>query len=204
MNRYQKEENQPLIGNKSRKREASSLSLPMAWLIIILGYICNFGEMIYSGFCLMLLVCSYLWIPGMDFFSYYSSLCPTISFFHVYLLFLLAAIHATYGSFSIKATKILVAKILFLLATIFAVVAMILSLILVPYDQAIISMYRREPEWWRGDLTTTAFNTWHSDTYVPFAAMDIARGVVILLMALCFVFGFNISSDDFMVSFELN
>ena len=200
---YQKQEDQPPEAQQN-KRQASSLSLPMAWIIIILGYLCNFGELIYAGFYLMLLVCSYSWIPGMNFFSYYSSLCPSLSFFHVYLLFILAAIHATYGSFSIKATKFLIAKILFLIATILAAAAMILSLLIVPYDQAIVSMYRREPEWWNGDLTGTAYTTWRSDTYIPFVAFDVARGIIILLMALCFVFGFNISCDDFMVSFELN
>lgn len=179
------------------------LSIPMAWTLILLGYLCNFGECLYAGFTLMISVCSYSWLSDLQFFAYYCQHAISYSYAHIFLLWFFSVIHCTYATFSFKTTKIRLASILYIISAVFGIIAAIISFLTLKTDMAYVTMYRRDGAWWVEELTGDAYSSWRKDTFLPFRALDIARTVLILLMAVIFVFSFNISSPDFNRSFGL-
>lgn len=202
-NENQQQNPPPDVPQQQQQRSRILLSLPMAYFVILLGYLCNFAECVYAGFCLMISVCSYTWLKGNTFFAYYSSKSISYSFAHIFLLWFFSTVHCTYATFSFKATKIFLATILYIVASVLSIIGLVLSFILLKTDMAFLSMYRRDNTWWTESYSGSSYNDWKSQTLTPFKAIDIARTVIIFLMALIFVVSFNISSADFNRSFGL-
>ena len=198
-------EDVPLIEPKKETKHSAGKESPsiVMWIILAFGYICNFAEMVYAGFCLMLSITSYAWIPGKQFMAYYSNMCTNFTIFHIYILFVFNVVQCTYALFSFASINSNFPRILYLVAVVFGVISMALSLSVVSADNAFLSMYKRDGAWWKEGLEGDAYDEWEKNTYRPFVATDICRTVFVFFMAFCFVIAFNLSVSKFRKFYNL-
>ena len=187
---------------RKTKRDSLQISIPMGYIIIGLGFICDFVNCLLSGFSLFFVFCSYAVLDKYEYLNYYSETAPTISKMYVYISLAICIIEFTYVVFAWIVLPALSQKILFSCSFVCSIIVLALSLGMVEVDEVLCAMNRRTPQWWL-DEENTVYDSWNSTVFVPHKTKDIFRAIFILIQAITYVFGFQFSLDDFLTGFDI-
>jgi hypothetical protein len=182
-----------------KRRDDLMISLTMARIIMVLGFLGSLLQPIFAGVSLFFVLAQYAMLPKFYFLAYYAFIGSSLSFGYYYVCLFSGIINAVYTMWAWLAINKRYAQILYSVSLGLSLITLILSIVLMKSDQMFASMANRNRDWF---LTSspTALADWESRVFSSYQVTDLFRSILFLIQAVSFAFAHYSSHNDFGVA----
>jgi hypothetical protein len=179
-----------------KQRDALMIGLPMAWAIIIMGYLATIVEPMFAGFALFMVIANYGFCTDYTLGAYYATMgSGTGTMFTLACLFS-GIVNGLFTLFTWIIVKIGYVRVIFSLALVLSIATFVLSMISLPLGQIYTSMAQRAPEWFT-EGSNIIHDEWKNGAFRKHQILEIVRAILFLGQGSLFCYGQHLTRAEF-------
>jgi hypothetical protein len=194
----------PDLVRPKHSRDMLMISLPMSWVVMVLGFLGSVLSMIWGGLLIFVAIANYACLPNNGFLNYYTDANTNIGFGSIYIGvvgLILSGVYLIWSFFLVERRYI---QILYLVSLLLGVVCLVLSLHLVTEDQLLIAIRGRSPGWYReGGATKLSDPESWQRLLKKYLQKDIARAILFIFQSVMFGWTYQSSYLEMMAGLKL-